>query len=54
MANLNITEITARLAAVLKARGVITQTDCDFISGDISISDWIEMNDDNIHIQDDK
>ena len=48
---MHITEHLARLAAVLKARGVLTQVDCDFISGDIDVPDWLAMNDDNLHIE---
>lgn len=50
MDNLNIVDNLARLAAILKARGILTQTDCDFITGDISMAEWKEMNDDELHV----
>lgn len=50
MGNLNIVDNLARLTAILKARGILTQTDCDFITGDISIAEWIEANDNELHI----
>lgn len=50
MANLNIVDNLARLTAILKARGILTQTDCDFITGDISMAEWIEANDNELHI----
>lgn len=50
MANLNIVDNVARLTAILKARGILTQTDCDFITGDISMAEWIEAHDNELHI----
>ena len=50
MDNLNIVDNLARLTAILKARGILTQTDCDFITGDISMAEWIEANDNELHI----
>jgi len=50
MANLNIVDNLARLAAILKARGILTQTDCDFITGDMTLAEWIEANDNELHI----
>ena len=50
MDNLNIVDNLARLTAILKARGILTQTDYDFITGDISMAEWIEANDNELHI----
>ena len=51
MANLNIVDNLARLTAILKARGILTQTDCDFITGDMSMAEWMETVDDKLHLE---
>lgn len=50
MGNLNIVDNLARLTAILKVRGILTQTDCDFITGDISMAEWKVANDNELHI----
>lgn len=48
---IGICEQLARWLAVLKAKGVLNETDCAYVLGAISTADWLEANDDKLHLE---
>ena len=48
--DLTLTEKLARWLAVMKAKGLLSQVDCDFILGNMSMADWMETVDDKLHV----
>ena len=47
---LTLTEKLSRWLAVMKAKGLLSQVDCDFILGDMSMAEWMETVDDKLHV----